>query len=320
VPTPTLFELALCYGALSLPWVPRRRRRAVAAVLVVLGGADIGSWARERFFRRDLLVRFLDVGQGDAAVVELPGGAVVVVDGGGFPRSRFDVGERVVARYLWTRKVLRLEAIAATHADFDHQGGLHALAREFSPRELWRSRLAAAAEGLEPLERIVRERGGRVRALSAGEEVWRSGGVAIHCLHPPPEGRLSDNDSSLVLRIAAGEVSLLLAGDVEREAEERIPAPAAEVLKVPHHGSRTSSTSGFLSRVRPRVAVFSVGSGNRYGLPHPEVLARYRALGVRILRTDLDGSILVRARDSAFQVRPFSRASPFVCPAFGLLC
>ena len=325
MPTPTLLEVALAYAAIAVPWIPERLRRASLLAIVVVVSVDGGFWIRERLLSPYLRFRFLDVGQGDATVVELPGRAVIVVDGGGFPNSDFDVGERVVARYLWTRKILRVDALVVTHGDFDHQGGLHALSREFSPKELWRNANEADSPRLESLSRSIRERGGRVRTVHAGEILLRHGELAIECLHPPPRILgLSANDASLVLRVSFRGLSILLTGDVEARGETILNGSATldpvTLLKVAHHGSRTSSTDTFLQRVRPRTAVISAGAGNRYGFPHPEVMARFRALGGRILRTDRDGSIAVTSDGRRFDVSPFSRASPSFCSGLGVLC
>lgn len=324
VPTPSVAETVLLYGILACPWVPANWRRATGAALCFALAIDAGGWIHERFFRSDVRIRFLDVGQGDSAVIELPRGRVLVVDGGGFPRSRFDVGERVVARYLWTRKILHVDFLAASHGDWDHQGGLHFLAEEFSPKELWRSDPVEGADRLGRLVAKVEEKGVVVRTLVPGEVAFERDGVSIRCLHPPAGERLSSNDSSLVLRLVIGDVAVILAGDVEAEGEEilrrRPEASRAAILKVPHHGSITSSTETWLRALHPEVAVISLGSGNPFRFPHPEVLARYARVGSRVVRTDLDGSVWAFTDGRRLGIRTFSRASPVFCSGLGALC
>jgi competence protein ComEC len=324
VPTPTLIELALLYALLAVPWIPRSFRRRAAAAALLLLAIDAGHWARERWWHRDVRVRFLDVGQGDAAVVELPGGTVAVIDGGGFARSRFDLGERVVAPYLWSRKILRVDYLVATHGDWDHQGGLHFLARELAPRELW---IGAPGEERRRLASLIAEvdtAGGTVRTLHPGEVALDANGVRMECLHPPDGEALSANDSSLVLRLRVGSRTVLFTGDVESGGEALIAArfaPAAvDVLKVPHHGSATSSTDAFLRWVRPRVAVMSLGAGNSYGFPHPTIVDRYRRFGARTLRTDRDGSVAVSSDGRELVVRTMEEGSPSLCSGIGTVC
>jgi competence protein ComEC len=324
LPTPTLVEIGIAYALLSLPWIAPRRRAMVAAVALGALALDGAWWIRERWLDPRLRVRFLDVGQGDAAVVELPGGEVVVVDGGGFGRSGFDVGERVVAPYLWSRKIRRIDVLVATHGDWDHQGGLHFLTREFAPRELWMSAVAAEQSRLATLANSVKAVGGRVRIVHAGETAYARRGVTIDCLHPPDGAAVSANDSSLVLRLRFGRRLVLFTGDVEAPGENAITARFAprpvSVLKVPHHGSATSSGPSLLRWARPEVAVFSLGAGNSYGFPQSAVLERYRRAGVRMLRTDRDGSVWVSTDGEDFEVRSTARSSAALCAIAGVLC
>jgi competence protein ComEC len=298
VPIPTLFELGLGYTLLAaLLMLPGRARRALVAVALLLGVADAGFWVRERRMADRLRVTFLDVGQGDAAVLELPGGRVLVVDAGGFPGSDFDPGAAVVTPFLLTRKILSVDALAMTHAHPDHFGGLASLILHDRPREFWWTGVRGQGTAWTRLEAVLAARHTRVRVLGAGDPP-PGFAAGIRVLHPPtPAAGLSLNDSSLTLRAGLGSVGILLTGDIERRAEVRLAetpeALASLVLKVPHHGSRTSSTPAFLDAVAPRVAVVSVGAENRYRLPAPDVEARYRARGICVLRTDRCGAVTV---------------------------
>jgi competence protein ComEC len=340
-PMPSLLEIGLAYVLLALPFVPRtiadsqlpllpaavlrRPRRLLAAALVVAGLTDAGYWSWERLANSRLRVTFLAVGQGDATVVELPRGGVIVIDGGGLPGD-FDTGERLIAPFLRARKVMRLDALVLSHPQRDHYGGLAYLAEHFAPREFWWNGAPAHAAGFARLEQALDRVGTRRRVLTRGVPPIMRRGVCIEVLSPRPvrstdatlhaaaagsapgTGGWGDlNDDSLVLRLRYGAASFLFSGDIEGEAEAEIagaasasedatrPVAASTVLKVPHHGSATSSSPALLAAVAPRVAVISAGAENHFGFPAPAVVARLRAAGAGIWRTDRDGAVRIES-------------------------
>jgi len=278
---------------------PRLKFGAIILSAVVLV-ATLWPWVRPADGR--LRVTFLDVGQGDAAFLELPDGRRLLVDGGPGGERRFDVGERVVAPFLWNRAVATLDAVVMTHADPDHAGGLAAILRHFRVREFWDNGIEDAPAG--EVLRLASKQGTVRRTLAAGERIWL-GPALITVLNPPavplggsPRGGASDeNNNSLVLRLDWGLASLLFTGDLEQEGEAVLLAqrqPLAHlVLKVGHHGSRYSTTEEFLKAGRPALAVISVGAGNPFRHPTPEVLERLGRVGARIYRTDRDGAVVV---------------------------
>ena len=300
VSTPSLVELGLAYallGALLVRGAVPRRAVVALAVAALLVEATCRSRAPH-----GLRVTFLDVGQGDAAVVELAGGHALVVDAGGLAGGEFDTGDGVVSPFLRQRGILRPDALVMTHAHPDHAGGLASLLRRHRPREFWWTGVPGTGPSWRRLERAIAASGARVRVLSAGDPLPDfARDVAV--LHPDDPHGLSLNDSSLTLRVGA----VLLTGDIEAAAESRLlraSAPlASTVLKVPHHGSRTSSGPAFVAAVRPVLAVMSVGADNRYGLPAPAVDARYRAAGVCVMRTDRCGAVTVTLDGGAPHVR-----------------
>jgi competence protein ComEC len=288
---------------------------AALAILVVVGSGDLVFWYVDRYHRTDLRLTFLSVGQGDSAVIELPGGEVMVVDAGGLRSRSFDPGERLVAPFLWRRKIARVDYLVLTHPQLDHYGGLAFLAEEFSPREFWFNGETATTRRFVRLQAALAANGVRNRVLRRG--MRRRLGAATMVVHAPTEGQrlLRTNDRSLVLSLLFGRHQVLFAGDIERAAERRLLALAAErlrstVLKVPHHGSRTSSTAAFVSAVRPALAVVSAGFRNPFGLPHPQVLQRYAGIRCRVVRTDADGAISVRLAEDGHIVLRRARQGP----------
>jgi competence protein ComEC len=292
-----------------LPVLPRpQRTRALAAVLaLIVGGVGYAAWQRYRGDATDLV--FASVGQGDATIVRLAGGKVLLVDGG--PPGR---GHSVVAPLLRRMSIARIDYVVATHVQDDHWGGLADLAEErgIEIGELWypggrctQERFRSFAENLTRRGTRVHEVGSEAaRRAGEGREsaaiTRRGSGWRVRALWPSEAtGKCDDNDRSVVVLVRFGRARVLLTGDIERGAEERLagrrPCIRATLLKAPHHGSRTSSSDGLLDAVRPKAALASCGIANRYGFPHPEVLRRYAARGVRLYRTDLDGALSVRA-------------------------
>jgi competence protein ComEC len=306
VPFPDRIELALLYGVIAGTWWRRATSaRLVATACLLALAMDAGWWAVERGARRDLRVTFLDVGQGDAAVVELPGGRVLVVDAGGFPGSDFDTGAAIVEPFLRARKIQSVDALVMSHAHPDHAGGLAHLVRSVAPAELWWSGEGGTGAAWDATVRALEDVGVPVRLLRAGTTIPDFPEVDV--AHPPVGwSDPSLNEGSLVLRIRGAGTAVLLTGDAEAAAEaammEAGAAIAAPILKVPHHGSRTSSAAPFVAAVAPSIAVVSVGAENRFGHPAPEVVARYTRAGAAVYRTDRCGAITVVAGAGAMQV------------------
>jgi competence protein ComEC len=246
-----------------------------------------------------LRVVFLDVGQGDAALVELPDGRNLLVDTGGLAGGAFDMGERVVAPALRMFGVHHVDTIVLTHGDPDHIGGAPAILRRFSPRVVWEGVPVPPHAGLRELAAQAAAAGISWRTVLAGDHE-RAGAVDIRVLHPPlPEWERQRvrNEDSIVLELRMGDVAVVLPGDIAKEGEQAVAprlsrAPLA-VLKAPHHGSAFSSTVPFLEAAGPAAVVFSDGRGNRFGHPAPAVLQRYRERHAVIFRTDEDGAIVL---------------------------
>lgn len=250
--------------------------------------------------RAALEIHAIDVGQGDAIAVRTPAGRWLLIDTG--PRTdRFDAGASRIAPYLRDHGARRLEVMVLTHPDLDHIGGAPALLQSFPVGALIDPALPAAKEGFYATMAAARASGVRWYSGRAGREITVDG-VTLSILAPEEptlDGPLEANDLSVVFRLAWGGFAALFTGDAPRSVENALvalhdTALAVDLLKVGHHGSRTSTGDSLLMAARPRLAIVSVGARNRYGHPDPGVVARLGRFGVRILRTDENGSIVVR--------------------------
>jgi len=258
----------------------------------------------------------IDVGQGDSILVVFPDGRRMLVDGGGIPafggraRAQLDIGEDVVAPYLWERSIHSLDVIALSHAHEDHIGGLAALTADFHPRELWTG-VTVESPSWRALRETAAKNGVRIVPLQAPARL-AFGGAQIEVLAPFCDYVPADtpkNNDSLVLRLRYGRHSFLLGGDIERPIEYRMlqahEVERTDVLKVAHHGSRTSSTEAFLDAANPAFAVISAGFENSYGHPNREVVERLREHHAEVLRTDLDGLVTVRSDGRRLSVETY---------------
>lgn len=298
------------------------RRASILARIAVLAlplGTLLVLWPeRANTTANKLEITAIDVGQGDSLLVVSPDGHTALVDAGGpvgglneaaATVSNFDIGDQVVSPYLWSRQIRQLDVLVLSHAHSDHMGGMAAVIRNFHPRELWVS-ASPDSDAYRALIHAAADLGVQVRYLYAGDDVlW--GGTQVKVLAPEPGYKNAfqpSNNDSLVLRIEYGLSSVLLEGDAEALSEENMLSRGLEpvtLLKVGHHGSKSSTTQAFFTALKPKDAVISVGKNNTFGHPRGEVIQRIADNGTKLFRTDEFGlTTFLLDRDGSIQATP----------------
>jgi competence protein ComEC len=338
--TPTILEIAIVYGLIAL-WfsLPRADERlaarskpdlivasdllaanhpvkrfqwrvAVLVALAILVIGDGGWWTYQRYFNPDLRVTFLSVGEGDGAVVRFPGSRVMLIDGGGAFVGTFDTGERIVAPYLWSNKIMHVDYVALSHPDRDHFGGLTFIARNFSPSKFWTGGATKDDSSYVRLLDAMNDAGARSSVCNSASPPMTIGGVSVKCLGPLANVvETKDNNASMVLRLDYAGKTFLFTGDLEAKGERELIVSGARlratVLKIPHHGSKTSSSEAFIEAIHPEAAVISLGYHNRFHFPAPDVVDRYRMMGADVLRTDTMGAVSAEVGRDDFRLWSF---------------
>jgi competence protein ComEC len=245
--------------------------------------------------KKDLSVTFLDVGQGDSAVIEFPDGKNMVIDTGKTGRE--------TASFLQYRGWKTLDVLALSHVHPDHTGGLESILKKFQVREICDNGRIVFPDNLS------------IHPLKRGD-VIEGQGYRIYALHPYPEfytmergDYVSENNDSLVLKIEGNNLSFLFAGDIEEEAEENILHLGnwvkSTIIKVPHHGGKTSAWGPFFKTASPDIAVISAGRDNSFGHPHQEMLDILQ--GTRVYRTDIDGAVKISESGKGIDIKTYGQ-------------
>ncbi|MEW6713648.1 MAG: DNA internalization-related competence protein ComEC/Rec2 [Nitrospirota bacterium] len=306
IPDPSFSIIALYYLSLFLIFKNRNKLRFLPLLLVICIYIIRPYISHDNF-----KVTFLDVGQGDAALVELPDDRVMLIDGG---PEKSDSGRRVIAPHLWSKGIRSVDYLVATHPHPDHFGGFPYIMDNFKIGEIWLN--GEVSPESEIFFEKVKESKIHYKVKRRGD-LLEAGEYKVQVLHPYDDffadserGDFSNyNSGSLVIKVESANASILFTGDIEEEAEESLMPLGkwlkSDIIKVPHHGGRTSSSEGFIEAVSPQAAVISVGRYNSYSHPNPVTLERYKASGVRIYRTDIDGAVIVNLSDNGYSVQTY---------------
>ena len=277
----------------------------ILITLIVFFLADaVYLWSKDKF-SSDLRITAIDVGQGTSTLVRFPGGKNMLIDGGGFPDSSFDMGKLVVAPFLYHERISKIDIVALSHPHPDHLQGLLYITDNFDVQEIWTTGLRTDDEIFRQWEKIINQKQIKVNYMSAQSPPTEIRGVQIKILWPLKPLKIDAsnqfydivNDESMVIKINYGNVSFLMPADISSSVERQLMKSGqnlhSDVLFVPHHGSSLSSSSDFIRKVSCRYAVNSAGKNNPFHHPQLATLKRLTAANVNILRTDKDGAITI---------------------------
>lgn len=297
--SPPFWIIASFYASLFFLLITQKSRKTVFAMLGIFSMIFLG-WGGLHVPPEHLRITFLDVGQGDAALVEFPGGKTLLIDGGDRRAGKY-----AVAPYLWQRRIRKIDLLIVSHPQFDHIGGLPFILRKFEVDTVLSNGEAPESEIYRAFQVALNETAVKTRRLAQGKSDLKIAGCLIRFL-PAFENTIPArndlNNRSIVFRLhcpqkEAHTISFLFTGDIEVERERQLleneSILQSTVLKVPHHGSRSSSQARFVAAVSPEIALFSVGRKNRYHHPHSKVLKTYEKSGPKPLRTDQVGAVVM---------------------------
>lgn len=313
--TPSFLEICFFVGLLICllrrPAILFQRGFAALLALLLAGSFTFSLW--NPWPRNEVQVHYLDVGQGMATLLQLPGGSSILIDGGGYQSDRFDMGEGVIAPFLWGKHVWHLDAVVITHPHSDHYNGLPFILRHFHPKRLIINGATNTDPSYQALLRQARQAHVILQPATAGMEIYADHAASLRCLGMPGiPGYTGEtiNDRSLVLRLQFGKTSFLFPADISVNGEEALlteQTPVqSQVLLAPHHGSLSSSSLAFIAAVHPQLIMVSVGRNRRGVLPAPEHLRAWRRQNIPVFMTADQGTLTVASDGKNLQLTTFS--------------
>lgn len=306
VKTPYLIEIAIYY-LFILFYIYRmklkKKTRQIICVLMII--ALLLNYAFYFIYNKNLQIYFVDIGQGDCTLISTPQGKKILIDGGGSENSNYDVGKNTLFPYLLARRIKKLDYIFISHFDSDHIGGLIYILKELKVKNIIIGKQYEEYENYKKISKIAKEKNVQIKVVEAGKRLKIENNVYFDILWPDTDKMISQNginNNSLVCKLTYKKFSMLFTGDIEKEAEEAIlnkyknnsELLKADILKVAHHGSKTSTTSKFLTIVNPKYAVIGVGKDNKFGHPSDITIENLNKENIQIYRTDQMGEIVIR--------------------------
>ena len=273
-----------------------KKRIFIILLLVVL------AFSIFHFIPKNLKIYFVDVGQGDCTFIVTPKNKTILIDGGGSTGSDFDVGESTLLPYILDRGYKKVDLMFISHFDQDHVGGLLTILRELKVDRVFISKQEENTENYQEFLKIVKEKNIIVTIVKMGDRINLENNLYFDILWPEEEqiGENMINNNAIVMKLNYNRFSCLFTGDIEKVAEEKIvnrysnsKILKSDILKVAHHGSKTSTTEKMINKVKPKVALIGVGKNNLFGHPSSEVIERLESLNIRIYRTDINGEIKI---------------------------
>lgn len=287
--------------------------------IIIFFAVDITYFTVRDKFLTDLKITAIDVGQGNSIFVQFPGGKNMLIDGGGFSEGSFDIGKSVVAPFLHHKRISHIDTVVLSHPHPDHLLGLIYIINNFHVRQIWKSDLPVNPEEFPDCEKTIKFNNPQIFLLSDKSPERIINGVKVKIIWPPDHVRqvVDDisydevNDTSLVLKITFGKISILIPGDISGNVEKLLIESKkdlrSDVLIVPHHGSNNSNSAEFIKAVSCRYAIISAGKSNAFRHPHPLTLQRYMDTGASIFRTDRDGAITLITDGNNLQTETFTK-------------
>lgn len=239
-----------------------------------------------------LIIHYIDVGQGDAILIQTPAGENMLIDGG------TNDDENLICSYLQEQNIKKIQVLVGTHPHEDHIGGLDAVIHQFPVENIYLPKIVHSTKTFEDLLLAVKSCSLKIKTAQAGVNIPLTG-VTCTILSPQQQNDEEINDYSAVIKISYGEQSFLFCGDASQQVESDLLASGqdlkADIIKIAHHGSSSSSSKRFLKAVAPCYAVISCGQDNPYGHPHQETMSRLQKAGITVLRTDQSGTVIINA-------------------------
>lgn len=282
-----------------------RRRNLITVLMVII----IIIFFQQSYPSGELIVTFINVGEGDCILIETPQGKNLLIDGGGTPFSNFDIGNKIVVPYLRRKGIQHIHLIILTHPDLDHLEGLMTVVKEMKVSNFVDSGIVSQNIEYQKLINLINEKGISYGSLIAGDQIILSKNLEILVLnptsHPDFYSKTDLNNSSLVLKLFYKNARILFTGDIEEEAEKEILLNQytirSDILKIAHHGSLSSTSPDFLEKVNPKIAIISVGDNN-FNHPHPLIINRLEDYGIKVYRTDQNGTIVIQTDGDRYKL------------------